>query len=93
MTHSNLPSFAASSDGPGRSGLLHTMHGSVDTPAFVPLATNGAVGSLRAEDLEAAGVQMLAVSLFGLALRPGPRSGGAVGRSATIPELAGPDPG
>jgi queuine tRNA-ribosyltransferase len=57
--------------GVGRRGTLWTAHGSVETPAYVPLAKGGAVGSLRPVELTSLGAQAIAVSLYGLLQRPG----------------------
>lgn len=57
-----------------RLGLLMTSHGRVETPAFLPLATKGAVKALRPEDLKAIGVQMLMANAYHLSLQPGPEA-------------------
>lgn len=54
-----------------RLGTLQTIHGAIQTPAYVPSAACGAVGSLRVSDLSALGVQAISVSLYSLLLRPG----------------------
>ncbi|MGH7367347.1 MAG: tRNA guanosine(34) transglycosylase Tgt, partial [Candidatus Rokuibacteriota bacterium] len=41
-------------DGAARLGRLRTAHGMVDTPAFMPVATQGSVKSLTPADLIAA---------------------------------------
>jgi queuine tRNA-ribosyltransferase len=56
----------------GRSGTLHLAHGEVRTPAFVPLATRGAVRTLEPRDVEALGYEMLLGNTFHLFLAPGP---------------------
>jgi len=55
-----------------RSGTLHLAHGDVRTPAFVPLATKGAVRTLEPRDLEALGYQLILGNTFHLLLAPGP---------------------
>jgi queuine tRNA-ribosyltransferase len=55
-----------------RSGTLHLAHGEVSTPAFVPLATRGAVKTLEPRDLEALGYEMVLGNTFHLFLAPGP---------------------
>ena len=42
-----------------RCGELVTPHGTVETPAFMPVGTYGSVKGLRAEDLEALGAQIV----------------------------------
>ncbi len=54
-----------------RAGLLETAHGTVETPAFMPVGTQGSVKSLTPEELEACGVQILLGNTYHLHLRPG----------------------
>src|SRR2546421_1852777 len=54
-----------------RTGTLNLAHGEVATPAFVPLATRGAVKTLEPRDLEALGYEMLLGNTFHLFLAPG----------------------
>jgi queuine tRNA-ribosyltransferase len=52
--------------------VLGTAHGEVRTPAFVPLATKGAVKGLTAEEVAGLGYEMILGNTFHLLLRPGP---------------------
>jgi queuine tRNA-ribosyltransferase len=54
-----------------RAGLLHTAHGDVRTPAFVPLATKATVKGLLADEVAALGYDMVLGNTFHLFLRPG----------------------
>jgi queuine tRNA-ribosyltransferase len=63
--HSRCPETRA------RSGTLHLNHGDVATPAFVPLATRGAVKTLEPRDVEALGYEMVLGNTFHLFLAPG----------------------
>jgi queuine tRNA-ribosyltransferase len=54
-----------------RVGRLSTAHGAVDTPAFMPVATYGAVRGVSADELEAAGAQILLANTYHLEERPG----------------------
>lgn len=54
-----------------RMGLMTTPRGEVRTPAYLPFAARGAIGSLRPSDLRGLGAQALSVSLYGLLSRPG----------------------
>lgn len=54
-----------------RLGVLETPHGAVETPAFVPVATNAAVKALTVEQVLAAKSQILIANTFHLHLRPG----------------------
>jgi queuine tRNA-ribosyltransferase len=55
-----------------RAGTLHTAHGDVRTPAFVPLATKATVKGLLAEEVAALGYEMVLGNTFHLLLAPGP---------------------
>jgi queuine tRNA-ribosyltransferase len=54
-----------------RLGRLHTPHGIVDTPAFMPVGTQGTVKGLTQYALEELGVQILLGNTYHLYLRPG----------------------
>ncbi|MFP5221381.1 MAG: tRNA guanosine(34) transglycosylase Tgt [Acidobacteriota bacterium] len=58
-------------DGPARLGELHTAHGVVRTPAFMPVGTVGTVKSLCPQDLKDAGSQIILGNTYHLYLRPG----------------------
>jgi queuine tRNA-ribosyltransferase len=58
--------------GLARTGTLHLAHGDVRTPAFVPLATKGAVKTLEPRDVVALGYEMVLGNTFHLLLAPGP---------------------
>jgi queuine tRNA-ribosyltransferase len=54
-----------------RLGRLHTPHGSVETPTFMPVGTNAAVKALDPDDLDAVGAQLILANTYHLYLRPG----------------------
>ena len=58
-------------DGAARRGRLATAHGVVETPAFMPVGTLGAVKGVTPEELEGAGASIMLANLYHLALRPG----------------------
>ncbi|MEA2603943.1 MAG: queuine tRNA-ribosyltransferase [Acidobacteriota bacterium] len=60
-----------STDGEARRGRLTTPHGVIETPAFMPVGTLGAVKGVTPQELEAAGASILLSNLYHLALRPG----------------------
>jgi queuine tRNA-ribosyltransferase len=62
---------ARSSGSRARRGTLHLAHGDVQTPAFVPLATRGAVKTLEPRDVAALGYEMVLGNTFHLFLAPG----------------------
>ena len=58
-------------DGRARRGVLTTAHGRVETPAFMPVGTQGAVKAITHRDLEGLGAQILLANTYHLYLRPG----------------------
>ncbi len=56
---------------PARAGVLHTPHGAVATPAFMPVGTRATVKGLTPEVLRACGSGMVLANTYHLALRPG----------------------
>ncbi len=58
-------------DGRARRGVLTTAHGEVETPAFMPVGTQGAVKGVTHRDLEVLGVEVLLSNTYHLYLRPG----------------------
>ncbi|GIW41304.1 MAG: queuine tRNA-ribosyltransferase [Candidatus Binatia bacterium] len=57
--------------GRARAGLLETPHGTVATPAFMPVATQGTVKGVTPRDLREMGAEILLVNAYHLFLRPG----------------------
>jgi queuine tRNA-ribosyltransferase len=56
-----------------RAGLLHTAHGTIETPVFMPVGTQATVKGLTQRDLaEDLGVKILLANTYHLFLRPGP---------------------
>jgi queuine tRNA-ribosyltransferase len=58
-------------DGNSRLGHLHTQHGSIPTPMFMPVGTAATVKSLTPEDLEAMGARIILGNAYHLYIRPG----------------------
>ncbi len=55
-----------------RAGVIHTPHGDIETPAFVPVGTKATVKSLKPEDLtEIVGAQVALANTYHLFLQPG----------------------
>ncbi|OGG11464.1 hypothetical protein A2Z00_02865 [Candidatus Gottesmanbacteria bacterium RBG_13_45_10] len=54
-----------------RVGKIHTPHGDIQTPAFVPVGTQATVKSLTPDELEALGVELFFVNTYHAYLRPG----------------------
>ncbi|HNH48020.1 MAG TPA: tRNA guanosine(34) transglycosylase Tgt, partial [Myxococcota bacterium] len=57
--------------GSARRGRLHLTHGTVETPAFMPVGTQGTVKGLTPEDLSRSGAQMVLANTYHLWVRPG----------------------
>lgn len=57
--------------GGARAGRWHLPHGTVDTPCFMPVGTQGTVKGLTPSDLEHAGAQIVLGNTYHLHLRPG----------------------
>ena len=58
-------------DGPARTGRLHTAHGVVETPIFMPVGTVGSVKAIAPDDLDAMGAEIILGNAYHLYLRPG----------------------
>ena len=58
-------------DGRARRGVMTTAHGAVETPAFMPVGTQGAVKGVTHRDLESLGAEILLSNTYHLYLRPG----------------------
>jgi len=58
-------------DGRARRGVMTTAHGDVDTPAFMPVGTQGAVKGVTFRDLELLDAQIILGNTYHLYLRPG----------------------
>ncbi|MCZ6783950.1 MAG: tRNA guanosine(34) transglycosylase Tgt [Proteobacteria bacterium] len=57
--------------GAARAGSFATPHGPVATPTFMPVGTHGAVKAMTAEQVRAAGAQIVLANTYHLSLRPG----------------------
>lgn len=62
-----------------RRGRLHTAHGTVETPVFMPVGTHGSVKGITPDQLHELGVEMLLGNTYHLYLRPGPETVAALG--------------
>src|ERR1700688_1592712 len=54
-----------------RVGRVTTRHGAFDTPAFMPVGTQGSVKGLLPEQVAASGTQIILANTYHLMLRPG----------------------
>lgn len=88
MRHTELQ--VRSIDGAARAGTVELAHGSVQTPAFMPVGTRGAVKGLDALDLAGVGAQMILSNTYHLLLRPGADTVAALGGLGAFQGWAGP---
>lgn len=77
-TSSRKPGLPDAADGKGRggarygrTGIIHTPHGDIHTPAFVPVATQAAMKAVLPETMKDLGAQCLLSNAFHLYERPG----------------------
>ncbi|WP_158921611.1 tRNA guanosine(34) transglycosylase Tgt [Acidisphaera sp. S103] len=68
-TQYGFQAFAA--DGRARIGVLHTAHGSFETPAFMTVGTAGTVKAMTADAVRSTGCQCVLGNTYHLMLRPG----------------------
>ncbi len=54
-----------------RAGVLHTPHGDIETPIFMPVGTQATVKGVFPRDLEEAGAQIILSNTYHLYMRPG----------------------
>src|ERR1044072_9545673 len=71
MSSAPLAFHVPRTDGAARLGVMRTAHGDVETPAFMPVGTQGAVKGITHRDLESLGAQILLSNTYHLYLRPG----------------------
>lgn len=57
-------------DGAARLGRVHTAHGVIDTPAFMPVGTAATVKGMTPEQVESTGAQIILGNTYHLMLRP-----------------------
>jgi queuine tRNA-ribosyltransferase len=62
----------AARDGAARAGILHTPHGPVETPAFIPLATKATVRGLESREVAELGYELILGNTYHLFVSPGP---------------------
>ena len=58
-------------DGRARTGVIHTPHGPIRTPAFMPVGTAGTVKAMFLKDVRQAGSDVILGNTYHLMLRPG----------------------
>ncbi len=71
MTETPFGYAVQARDGAARRGRLTCAHGTVETPAFMPVGTAGTVKGLRPGDVAATGAEIVLSNTYHLMLRPG----------------------
>jgi len=74
----------------GRAGVIHTAHGDIATPAFIPVGTKAAVKGVLPRDVADVGAQAVLANAFHLYLQPGPDIVEAAGGLAAFMGWPGP---
>jgi queuine tRNA-ribosyltransferase len=70
----NRPAFGfelLAADGAARRGRIATAHGTIETPAFMPVGTAATVKAMQPESVAATGAEILLGNTYHLMLRPG----------------------
>ena len=73
-----------------RCGILRTPHGSLETPAFMPVGTQATVKGVLPEHLRGTGSRMILANTYHLALRPGDEEVAAMGGLHAFMDWDGP---
>ena len=74
----------------GRTGTIHTPHGDIHTPAFIPVGTKATVKTLTPEQVKATGAQAVLANAYHLYLQPGPGIVDEAGGVAAFQNWDGP---
>ena len=78
------------SDGAARAGVLHTAHGQVETPVFMPVGTAGTVKAMTADAVRSTGARLVLGNTYHLMLRPGAERVEALGGLHRMMDWHGP---
>ena len=78
------------SDGAARAGVLHTAHGAVATPVFMPVGTAGTVKAMTADAVRSTGAKLILGNTYHLMLRPGAERVAALGGLHRMIDWPGP---
>ena len=58
-------------DGMARRGVVHTAHGDIQTPIFMPVGTQATVKTMSPDELKSINAQIILSNTYHLYLRPG----------------------
>jgi queuine tRNA-ribosyltransferase len=75
---------------PGRTGVIHTPHGDIRTPAFIPVGTKATVKAVLPETMAGLGAEALLANAYHLFLQPGPDIVEAAGGLSVFMNWPGP---
>jgi len=89
-TETGLAFTLMATDGRARRGRLETAHGSIETPAFMPVGTAATVKAMRPEEVRATGAEIILGNTYHLMLRPGAERVAALGGLHTFMNWPGP---
>ena len=76
----------------GAAGVLETAHGSIPTPAFMPVGTKATVKSLHPDEVRALGASVILGNTYHLHFRPGEERRRGARRDPRVLGLGRPDP-
>lgn len=82
--------LATDPDSSARRGRLHTAHGVIETPVFMPVGTQGTVKAMMPETLHDLGAQIILGNTYHLFLRPGHELVKKLGGLHTFMNWSGP---
>ena len=77
-------------DGSARAGVLHTAHGDVQTPVFMPVGTAGTVKAMTADAVRSTGASIVLGNTYHLMLRPGAERVARLGGLHKFMDWSGP---
>ena len=80
----------AATDGSARTGRIETIHGAIQTPAFMPVGTAAAVKAMTPEAVAETGAEIILANTYHLMLRPGAERIGRLGGVRKFMNWPGP---
>ena len=88
--HMTLTFTTDATDGAARAGIVHTAHGTVETPVFMPVGTAGTVKAMTADAVRSTGARIVLGNTYHLMLRPGAERVARLGGLHTFMDWSGP---
>lgn len=90
MSQFSFSIIAKEEDSLARAGVIHTPHGDIETPAFIPVGTKATVKSLTPEMIQTLGAHAVLANTYHLYLRPGDELVSRAGGFAKFMNWKGP---